>query len=103
MKPTFLQVLKEVRPLIESGRYMYICRAIEGVLNRHKAPERLIHEYQRRIQDQLGFYAYTYSRWLLNNHPVRYYSLKVGGSIPDGAFTPGRLAWIDNMIREESK
>lgn len=85
---TFLQALKKVRPLIEGGRYPYICWAFEMLGAA---------EHRPRITAQLGRYV-SYESWMFHHHPEDHERMRTIGRT---AFAQGRLAWIDHMIAQE--
>jgi hypothetical protein len=84
---TFLEALRKIRPLIESGQERYICIAL---LNTGS------NKYIKRIERQLGG-EYTYIGWLITFHP------RVRWRMTDDDFRQGRLQWIDYMIAQELK
>ena len=94
---TWLECLIRVRERIKDGRSHYICFAIQYTLE-DAGCCRLIREYQRRVEAQLGQFS-SYSSWLLHHHPGVYRKEKFG----EKRLQPGRLAWIDNMIKLEKE
>lgn len=101
-KPTWTNILKDVRALIASGHHKYICFAIVQAVyaaryNCYGAhAEALVKEYQRRVTRQLdsGSIYVTYEDWIRRKYPKLFYKMYTS----DG-FKQGRLLWIDDMIR----
>ena len=88
MKKTFLWYLIQVRGLIYSGRESYICHA----LNHLGAPDK----YRMRVLRQLQGVA-AYEVWVWRRYPEVYDRMRLSKT----AFREGRLAWIDDMIKQE--
>ena len=85
---TFLQALRKIRPMIESGDEHYICFALE---------QNGAGEYVENIEAQLGGPSHSYSGWLAR-HNYGFYQAIIDST---NDFRPGRLAWIDDMIAKE--
>jgi hypothetical protein len=88
----FVHQLKKARPLIDSGRYEFVCYALEHANGCSKTT--LI---RTMISDRLQFTG-TINSWLRYYHPEVYSDI-----FRKREFRSYRLAWIDNMIEEFSK
>ena len=101
-KPTWTNILKDVRVLISDGPHKFICHAITQAVCAPKyetygyQAEKLVRKYQRRIAKQLGE-SPTYEDWISKNH--RHLFLEMMGKGFNKGFKEGRLLWIDDMIR----
>lgn len=94
---TWLKCLTQVRKCIQDGNWFYICWAISYVLESADC-EHLIAPYRRKIEKQLQGHS-TYRDWLKQRHPDFW---KSNWCTP-GGIQPGRLAWLDNMIKLEKE
>ena len=81
---TFLEALMAIRPLIASKEQEYICYALSRVG---------ASQYCGLIEGQLRGLQ-SYDGWLFIYH--RDFYAERGNDV-----TPGRLAWIDDMIKRE--
>ena len=85
---TFLEALREIRPLIESGDQRFICFALQSIG---------ADQYRGRIKTYLDG-ACSYGGWVQKYHPLVFREMK-----KIGAFRDGRLQWIDYMIQQEER
>lgn len=89
---TFLEALRKARPLIASGKEIFICQALDTIGGG---------KFKHRIMYQLGIDIgndgefYSYGTWLKAHHHTTWLRM-TQSDIRDG-----RLQWIDHMIRVE--
>lgn len=83
------------RRLIKSGRYSYICNALESVGSKHPLRGGACRSLRRWIGALLGIYM-TYDSWIIGNHP----NLGETRNFADQC-RQGRLAWIDWMLTQD--
>lgn len=93
---TWLECLIQVRKRVALRNVHYICNAIDQVLL-DAGCWHLYDAYRDRVEAQL-YPNGTYGNWLKRCHPEFVRSL---GYQPE--LQPGRLAWIDNMIKLEKE
>ena len=86
---TYLEALRKVRPLIESGDQRFICFALRRIG---------ADQYRGRIKTSLDSTC-SYGAWVQKYHAAVFREME---RIPC-AFRQGRLQWIDYMIQQEER